>query len=507
MPRFSYRHRFFMLSVFLSILCTQPAFCLNPITICQSGYSIDSRTGTAFEEANNKDDALSDDDETWEEEWKERDGRVEDTGDLWADRKDTQDSDEDEDLFKLSGEVRNKFAHDVSEDNDSEEDMMNHARLRVGTRLVHGDRLRAALFANINYFSYGNDGDWEEDADIRLDDAYLNFRGDGFNLKLGNQIIRWGKTDAYSPLDNLNPEDLRDDLSGRREDRKLSIPMAGLEIYAGSFTISGVVIPFFVKSKYDLLGTDWAVFGRADGITLKEEDPSNSLKNSEGGIRLSGIAGSLDWACSWLHTREDLPTPDSLEVPAGFPLPGGTPTTSQLAGFLNATGQSVVLTHDWQNIFGFEFETTLHSFGVRGDLAYVDHTSYFTRDLQRIRKPVVQAMAGIDYVGTNDWYVNVQVLISRIRDYESRILWAKETARAINGTLWKEFFNGDFRMECRYYYDLSGDATVLNPKLCLSFWKPMIFEIGAEWFDGSDETVPGRYQYNDQVYLTAEIKF
>ncbi|MDD4275084.1 MAG: hypothetical protein PHG14_15320 [Desulfobacter postgatei] len=498
MPRFPIcRYGFFLFLIFfpLFFLCPQPAFCLDSI-----------RTETSLEADDNKDEALSND-ETWEEEWEKNDESSDDTEGLWAEREDTRERDKNEGLFKLSGEVRNKFAHDVSEDNDSEDDIMNHARLRVGASLVHGDRLRAALFANINYFSYGNDGDWEEDADIRLDDAYLNFRGDGFNLKLGNQVIRWGKTDAYSPLDNLNPEDLRDDLSGRREDRKLPIPMAGMEIYAGKFTISGVFIPFFVKSEYDLIGTDWALLGHTDEITLKEESSSDSLKNSEGGIRLSGIAGRLDWAFSWLYAREDLPTPDSLDLPVGFPFSAGNVTTSQLADFLNATGQSVMLTHDRQNIFGFEFETTLHSFGVRGDLAYIDHASYFTRDLQRIRKPVVQLMTGIDYSGVNDWYANIQLFISRIQDYESRIIWATETTRAINGTLWKEFFNGDFRMECRYYYELSGDATVLNPKLRLSFWNPIIFEIGGEWFDGSNETIPGRYKYNDQVYLTAEIKF
>jgi len=508
MPRFPIRrYGFLLLSIFifLPFVCPQQVFCLNPITIYQAADLINSLTETNLEKDNNRDGAVSNEGAS-EEEWEENDRGTDDTEDLWAEEDTLADS-KDEKFFKLSGEVSNKFAHDVNEDNNSEHDMMNHAQLRVGTSLEHDDRLRAALFAKINYFSYGNDGTWDEDSDIRLDDAYLNFRGDGFNMKLGDQIIRWGKTDAYSPLDNLNPEDLRDDLSGRREDRKFPIPMAGLEIYADNFTIAGVFIPFFVKSKYDLWGTDWAVLGRIDGMTTIEEDPSDSLKNSEGGVRLSGITGNLDWAFSWLHTREDLPTPDSLTVPAGFPLPAGNPTTSQLADFSNATGQPVVLIHDRQNIFGFEFETTLHSFGVRGDIAYIDHTSYFTRDLQRIRKPMVQIMAGVDYSGVNDWYANVQILLSQILDYESRIIWAKETTQGVNGTLWKEFFNGDFRMECRYYYDLSGDATVLNPKFRLSFWKPVIFEIGGEWFDGSDKTVPGRYRYNDQVYLTAEMKF
>ncbi|WP_319574645.1 hypothetical protein [uncultured Desulfobacter sp.] len=41
------------------------------------------------------------------------------------------------------------------------------------------------------------------------------------------------------------------------------------------------------------------------------------MKNSEGGIRLSGISGSLDWALSWLYAREDLPTSDSFSILPG----------------------------------------------------------------------------------------------------------------------------------------------------------------------------------------------
>ena len=260
------RYGFFLFSIFISLFFLYPksVFCLSPITIYQATYSADSQSGQSFE-VDDEGDSLSDD-KAWEDEWGDSDESNDDTEDQWAEE-DTQNKNDGEGLFKLSGEARNKFAHDVNEDSAAEDDMMNHVQLKAGVSMAHGDRLRAVLFADTDYFSYGNDGDWEEDGSIRLDDAYVNFRGNGFNLKIGNQVIRWGKTDAYSPLDNLNPEDLRDDLSGRREDRKLPIPMAGLEIYSGNYTIFGVFIPFFIKSKYDLLGTDWAALGRADGMT------------------------------------------------------------------------------------------------------------------------------------------------------------------------------------------------------------------------------------------------
>ncbi len=455
------------------------------------------------------------DDEIWEEEWNDTDGSTETTedgfADEWADDTgDSKEKEEDEDRYELMGEFRNKLAFDLDEENDIEDDIANHAELLVGVKAVMDNRMHAVASLNVNYFSYGNDGDWDNDDTIRLHDAYINLRGNGFNLRLGNQITRWGKTDGYSPLDNLNPEDLRDNLSGRREDRKLPIPMANLEIYTGPVTISGVFIPVFVKPEFDILGTDWALLGHADQmgrLAVIEDDPSKSLKNSEGGIRFSGIAGNLDWAISWLHTWEDIPTPDTLTIPAGVSFPAGDLSISQLADFSRATGQPVFLTHDRQNIFGFEFETTLSSFGLRGDIAYIDNSSFFTRDLQRIRKSVLHAMIGIDYNGEADWYANIQFFQSFIGNHENRMIWAEETTSAINGTLRKEFSNGDIDVECRFYYDLSGNASTLNPKVRLSFWEPIIFEIGGEWFDGSNQTVLGRFDDNDQLYMSVEIKF
>ncbi len=463
------------------------------------------------DEWNDEDGDMSQTDkEEWDEEWDDKNENTDTGEDIWEDEANL-DSGGEKNRFELKGEVLNKLAYDLDEENEFESDTTNHAELLAGVSMIPNDQIHAVLFVDVDYFSYGNDGDWEEDGSIRLHDAYLNLRGEGYNLKLGNQIVRWGKTDGYSPLDNLNPEDFRDDLAGRREDRKLPIPMVNLEIYTDSVTISGVYIPFFIRPELDLQGTDWSLLGIADQqggtISITEEDPSHSLKNSEGGIRLSGISGSMDWAFSWLYAREDMPAVDTLTLPPGVPVPSGGMSISSIGALSKAGGQPIHLTHDRQNIFGVEIETTMSSFGVRGDLAYFDNSSFFTGELKRIRKPVVQIMVGIDYSGTNAWYANIQLFQSYIHNYDNRIIWAEETVSALNGTLWKEFKNGEVKAECRFYYDISGNATMLNPKIRLSTWEPVIFEIGVEWFDGSDETVIGRFDANDQIYASMEFKF
>jgi hypothetical protein len=431
---------------------------------------------------------------------------------LWADEGDTADeSTDNKSAFQLTGMIRDKLTYDLKEDDDKEDDLSNHGKFRFGAKYVPHDRFHALFSMDVDYLQYKNDSNWDYDDTVRLYNAYVNWSSSAFNLKIGNQILRWGKTDGYSPLDNLNPEDYRDGIAGRREDRKLPIPMVNLQLYRGKFSIQGVYIPVFVEPELEIVGTDWAVFQHADeeigGFSVRDEEPSHCLSNSEFGFRFAGILKKIDYAFSWFHTREDLPSIDTLSLPIGFPMLPGNVTMRDLLLLGRLTGQTVTLKHDRQNIYGVEFETTTGDFGLRGDLAYFDKSSYITREVRRTRKPTAHAMVGVDYNGPEAWYANLQFFQSFIVNYDDSISGADKTASAINGTLSKEFFNGNIKPECRAYYDLSGDATLLNPKVIINYWEPLIIEVGAELFDGSEETIIGMFGENDLVYAQFEANF
>lgn len=412
--------------------------------------------------------------------------------------------------LQFTGMLRNKFAVDTKDDDAVEHELHNHSDALIGAKYVPNDRFHALLSMTADYFIYGNDGDWDYDDSVRLHNAYINWSSPGFNLKAGNQIVRWGKTDGYSPLDNVNPEDYRDGIAGRREDRKIPIPILNLELFFDRVSVQGLYIPVFASSELDTIGTDWAFFQHADkeysGYRIWEEDPAHTFNNGEGGVRLAGTIHRVDMAVSWLYAREDIPFPDSMALPPGFSLPPGG-RLSDLLLLSRFTGQTVRLTHDRQNIYGAEFESTLGDFGIRGDLAYVDESSFLTHDLRRIKKPVCQVTLGMDYNGPNAWYANLQYAQQVILDFDDAVLWAEERSGALIGTISKEFFNGRLKPECRFYYDVDGDASMLNPKLIMSHWEPFILELGAELFDGAEETPLGIYDENDLVYLTATYNF
>ena len=437
----------------------------------------------------------------------------EDAGSAWDEGgwEETESETADADRMEFSGAIRVRVASDVKEQNKFEDDGYGHGKLKLKTKYTPSDQIQIVASVSGEYFLYANDNHYRNDDTIRFDDTYINFSNPRFNFKIGNQVVRWGKTDGYSPIDNLNPEDYRNGIAGRREDRKLPIPMANIEIYQGTMTLQGIFIPFFYKPKFDLEGTDWAMFKHGHEsigpFKIDEGNTTKKINDSEFGLRFSGIIQNLNYALSWFHTREDLPIPDSLIVTPGFVLPPGDFSPMELAEFAVLTGQPVKLDHDRQNIFGLEIETTWRVFGIRADVAYSDDNSLLTDELQQVRKPAVRGTVGFDYNSPNAWYTNLQYSRNVILDYDSNIVWSDETTDALTGTFRKDFSNGDFQAECRIYFDLADKGTLINPKFIMTRWHPFKFELGTEIFDGSVETPIGYYSENDQIYALMECKF
>ncbi len=403
----------------------------------------------------------------------------------------------------------NKFARDTKDDDDREGDYYNHVRGIASAEYRYSDGLYFKAALQGDYFFYRYDDGWENDDDFRVHETFFNYSGPGYNAKIGSQIVRWGKADGFSPLDNVNPEDYRDGIAGRREDRKIPVPMANLQFYRGPVAIQGVFIPFFEKSELDIVDTDWALFDRVEErigpFSYDDPDFSASFEDAQGGGRVSLTVGGYDFALSYLNKINDLPSIDTLATPPGFVSPNGL--VRDLPLFAQQTGQTIRLRYDRTSIWGLEFETAAGDFVLRGDLAYRTDANYLTESFEKIEKSVIDCIVGFDYNSPDNLYVNLQFGQTIVQNWDDRIAYSKETTSAVSGTISREFDNGNLKPEFRFYYDLEGDASIFNPKLLLYYWQNLAIDIGAEFFDGEDTTLIGLFKDNDQLYLSMELKF
>lgn len=416
-----------------------------------------------------------------------------------------------ESAINFSGSVKNKYGYDIDEENDLESDAFNHFETIAKLTYNNDGIFSAELGVDVDAYAYDNDGDYTYDNDARFYETYVNLSFSELNFRLGNQIVRWGKSDGISPIDNVNPEDLRSGIAGRREERKVPIPMANLQYDLNGTIFQGVYIPGFYKSDFDIVGTDWSLFGHSDrsagSFPYQEEGSEALFEDPEFGLRFSSTVQNFDFALSYLHTRTDTPVIGSMVVPPGFPLDLENGSLRDIVPFAIATNQSIPIKYERQNIYGFEFETTVSNFGIRGDAAYFSETSYLTDDLDQVQKPSVQYVLGADYISSSNFYINLQFSHSIILDYENTMLHQKENTCALNGTISQEWLNGELKLELRGYYNLSGDAAMYNPQLIIKPWDNFTIELGAEIFNGTAQTLLGLFEDNDQYYGMVKIVF
>jgi hypothetical protein len=287
--------------------------------------------------------------------------------------------------------------------------------------------------------------------------------------------------------------------------------MVNLELYKGIYKLQGLFIPFFYKSNLDFIGRNWALFDHYEEevgpFQIEDEDYPNNLENSGAGVRFSGTYSNLDYDFTYLHNRDSLPSFGSLTVPAGFPLPVTSDSIKDLARFANFTGEPIQVIYDQRNIFGFDFETTLRDFGIRGEIAYVSRRGFLTNELKGINKPVVEYVLGADYNGPRSFYANLQFSQAIILDYEDKILFFDEITNAINGKITKGILEENVELSFRYLYGFTKGDYYYNPAAILKYWQNVTLEVGAEFVGGSQDTLLGVFQNNDEVYAIVQWFF
>ena len=414
------------------------------------------------------------------------------------------------DNLSIRGFIQAKGAVDTNNDAVNEHDytFYNNARIE-GKWTFEGSK--NYIFASIDskYLWLGTHND-EDDYDLDLFEGYFywsnkkrvrpRFRTTPIqygikryfswlrgpvDIRVGRQIVRWGKTDQISPVDNLNPQDLREFITHDLEDRKIPNWMVRARLFSDFFTVEGIYLPFFESSRIDYFGTDWAIFRHMNRIGVHEEEPDRKFKNGEGGVRVTKTISGWDLGLSYLYAWEDLPYFET------FPTGGG----------------DVQITYKRSNIFGFEFETTAGEIGLRGEAAYFDSQSFLTENLTSVSKPVFHYVIGVDYSSANGWYVNVQFSEQTIREYQRDILYFRKSNTALNGEVSKEFSRGHFKALLRYNYGLSDKSYYLNPKIICTYFTDLDIILGVNVFGGDTETLLGFYDANDQLYLDLKYHF
>jgi len=268
--------------------------------------------------------------------------------------------------YDLNGYARSDFFVGKVSGADQAEIKAAYAELALQLTLRSQDVGDAFADARLRY---GQQGD-QHDLFVDLREAYVNAYLGPFDLRLGKQIIVWGRADAFNPTSNLTPIDFRI-RSPIEDDRRVGNVGARTILNLLPVRIEGVWLPLYEPTVYPPIEIE-------ELVALQQDFPSTELSEGLLAGRVHLELPSFEASVSYLYGHALLP---GLRL-ADFTV--GPDAEIRIA-------QTAYKHH----VAGVDFSTAVGDlFAIRGEAAYRRPVDYETRAY--VPRPDLQYVLGVD---------------------------------------------------------------------------------------------------------------
>ena len=229
---------------------------------------------------------------------------------------------------------------------------------------------------------------------VQLREAYVNIYAKRLELRLGHQIVLWGRADGINPTNNITPIDMRV-RSPEEDDRRLANTGLVAKLNLSPVTIEGVWMPIYSASLVPQV-----VIGNALRFD-KPDYPDFDLANGLFAGKIDFAFPAFEFSLSYLNGYSL--TPSLTYVKNNFTEPyydrENLPPLLRMDEYEDANGDMTPYpVRDWtitlarkaykHQVVGFDFETTLGSFmGLRGEVAFRYPEKQDAADVDRIYVP------------------------------------------------------------------------------------------------------------------------
>jgi len=309
--------------------------------------------------------------------------------------------------IKVSGDLAFKTAYGLKSHvvDDIEYRGFNQAQiafyLQVDAKLddnfkirVSGDAFYDAIYGLHPNNDYNDDVLEAYQTQLRFDDVYVQGSiTNNLDMKLGRQIVIWGKSDSIRVTDVINPLDNRQPGLTDIEDLRLPTTMMKLDYYLGDWELSAMVIAesrvmIELPPQSEYFNVE-EIFPNAPSPFLELKKPSSSLDNLQYAFALNGTFSGWDLS---FYSAEVLDqkwhVEDDKRVVSKVKMAGSA---------LNIAYGSLLLKTEVAFLNGVRYNTT------------------------RDAKNRLDMLVGFEYMGFKDTVISLEVANRHIYDYESQM--------------------------------------------------------------------------------------
>lgn len=288
----------------------------------------------------------------------------------------------------------------------------------------------------------------EYEAELQIGESYLQGTLlSNLDLKIGRQIIVWGKSDNIRITDILNPLDNREPGMVDIEDIRLPITMTRVDYYFGDWNFSSILILEKRFDKNPAFGNDFYALT----APLPRE---KSQSGTEYAFALNGIFTGWDISLYFARILDDKP-------------------------HFEQRGE-LELYHSWLDMGGIAANFAYSNFLFKTESAWFNGLEF--RNLPDQKKSRYDVLFGIDYQGFTDQTISFEIANRHIVNFEPELENFPDSAE-----------EDEFQTAIRYSGDFKHDR--LHILLLASIF-------GTNLDGGSFQRFSVRYDLEDDFFVT-----
>ncbi len=323
-----------------------------------------------------------------------------------------------------------------------------------------------------------------------LREANLTARFEPFELRIGREIVAWGRADRVNPTDVISSRDFTL-LFPEDDDQRRGNAMVHARWGLGGYTVSALWLPEFRPNRYPSGGQPPGIF------LLGEHSPTEV---AQFGLRVDRTGGSVDWSLSYF---------DGLDRDPRF----------QVAG-LSSTVATISRRYDRIRQVGADAATNFGEYGVRGEIAYTfspDGAGSF------YRRSGLYMVVGGDRTFNDRLNVNIQYIYRYVDGYQDPTQVASPLLQGLalrNAALSNQRYRNQHGITARVNYRWPGDKVetevaaifnataldgLLRTRITYKATDQLRLSIGGDWFFGNEDTYLGEFRRNSGAFL--EVRY
>ena len=347
--------------------------------------------------------------------------------------------------------------------------------------------------STMQILDYANDDGYFR---LRLKEAWADWDGGFWALRVGRQISAWGKADGLQVADVLCAKDETTLIASEYADTRLGVDAVRLSVKNDSFVADAYWIPFFTPSSLPLAKKNplkkCVIPAYVSEVTKNNFDiPSMSLENSEAALKLAAYFPFADFSVYGFygHDREPLLTYKLFYDGAGKP-------------------QSLGIFGFYKRMFmvGADAAIPIKEIVLRLEAACFPQRHFAAAAAQQIfcgqsseRKNQIVALAGLDWTPSG-WTITAQYCLDAICD-GAQSLDRKDYVHKMSLSASKSFLQDALEFSFSGLLGLNDFDCMISAKLKYSLNDQLALTLGSDIFINS--------QYDDLscAYIKAEWNF